>query len=82
MQSLWMLVAAFVFSIMGVCVKLASEHASTSEIVIARGAHPVVKLVPIPEQRPERRLGGAAGAILFMADDFDAPLEDFQEYME
>ncbi len=37
MQSLWMLVAAFVFSIMGVCVKLASEHASTSEIVIARG---------------------------------------------
>jgi len=25
MQSLWMLVAAFVFSIMGVCVKLASE---------------------------------------------------------
>ena len=32
-----MLFASFVFAIMGVCVKLASEHASTSEIVIARG---------------------------------------------
>jgi len=32
-----MLLASFVFAIMGVCVKLASEHASTSEIVIARG---------------------------------------------
>ena len=37
MQSLWMLVASFLFSIMGVCVKLASAHYSTSEIVAYRG---------------------------------------------
>ncbi len=37
-QSLWMLFAAFVFSIMGVCVKLASSMYSTSEIVMYRGA--------------------------------------------
>ena len=37
MQSLWMLVASFLFSIMGVCVKLASKHYSTSEIVAYRG---------------------------------------------
>ena len=37
MQSLWMLVASFLFSIMGVCVKLASSDYSTSEIVAYRG---------------------------------------------
>lgn len=37
MQSLWMLFASFLFSIMGVCVKLASNHYSTAEIVMYRG---------------------------------------------
>jgi S-adenosylmethionine uptake transporter len=36
MQSLWMLVAAFAFSVMGVCVKLASELFTTGEIVFYR----------------------------------------------
>jgi len=37
MQSLWMLFASFIFAIMGVCVKLASDLYSTSEIVMYRG---------------------------------------------
>jgi S-adenosylmethionine uptake transporter len=37
MQSLWMLFASFVFSIMGVCVKLASDMYSVAEIVMYRG---------------------------------------------
>jgi S-adenosylmethionine uptake transporter len=37
MQSLWMLFASFVFSIMSVCVKLASSMYSVSEIVLYRG---------------------------------------------
>lgn len=37
MQSLWMLVASFLFSIMGVGVKLASSSYSVSEIVAYRG---------------------------------------------
>lgn len=37
MQSLWMLVATFLFAAMGVCVKLASDLYSTSEIVMYRG---------------------------------------------
>lgn len=37
MQSLWMLVASFLFSIMGVCVKLASDYYPTAEIVAFRG---------------------------------------------
>ncbi len=52
------------------------------EVIIARGDVPVVKLTPLPEERPQRRAGGAAGMILYMADDFDAPLEEFAEYME
>ncbi|WP_293777106.1 DMT family transporter [uncultured Oxalicibacterium sp.] len=38
MQSLWMLFATFMFSIMGVCVKLASETYSVAEIIMYRGA--------------------------------------------
>ncbi|NMM37002.1 MAG: DMT family transporter [Glaciimonas sp.] len=37
MQSLWMLCATFLFAIMGVCVKLASDLYLTSEIVMFRG---------------------------------------------
>jgi S-adenosylmethionine uptake transporter len=37
MQSLWMLFASFMFTIMGVCVKLASDHYSTPEIIMYRG---------------------------------------------
>lgn len=37
MQSLWMLVASLLFSVMSVCVKLASAQYSTSEIVCYRG---------------------------------------------
>ncbi len=36
MQSLWMLFATFLFSLMGVCVKLVSEEYSTPEIVMYR----------------------------------------------
>ncbi|HCN90098.1 MAG TPA: EamA family transporter, partial [Oxalobacteraceae bacterium] len=42
MQSLWMLFASFVFALMGVCVKLASNLYSTSEIVMYRGIVGVV----------------------------------------
>ncbi len=44
MQSLWMLVASFGFSLMGVAVKLASETYSTAEIVMFRGLTGVVML--------------------------------------
>ncbi|MFZ6818126.1 DMT family transporter [Undibacterium sp. Ji22W] len=42
MQALWMLVATFLFSLMGVCVKLASETYNTAEIVTYRGAIGVI----------------------------------------
>lgn len=47
MQSLWMLFASFVFSIMGVCVKLASEMYSTIDIVMYRGMVGVIFMVAL-----------------------------------
>ncbi len=52
------------------------------EVIIARGDVPVVKLTPLPEAKPLRQLGIAEGFVIYMADDFDAPLEEFAEYME
>jgi antitoxin (DNA-binding transcriptional repressor) of toxin-antitoxin stability system len=46
-----------------------------------QGAH-VVQLVAVARQaRRKRKAGSAKGLIAHMADDFDAPLEDFREYM-
>jgi antitoxin (DNA-binding transcriptional repressor) of toxin-antitoxin stability system len=53
------------------------------EVMIVRGEKPVAKLVgeTSSEQKP-REPGKGKGHILYMAEDFDAPLEDFKEYME
>jgi len=53
------------------------------EIQILKADRVVAKLVPVvPNDEPCPRFGSARGSILSMADDFDAPLEDFKEYME
>jgi len=44
MHSLWMLFASFMFAAMGVCVKLASDTFSTSELVVCRGVIGIVTL--------------------------------------
>jgi acyl-CoA thioesterase FadM len=33
-------------------------------------------------ERPRRQLGTLKGSVLYMAPDFDAPLDEFREYME
>ena len=42
MQALWMALGALFFSIMGVCIKLASPHYGTMEILFYRGLTGVV----------------------------------------
>ena len=37
MQALWMVLAAFLFASMGVCVKMASAHFNAAELVFYRG---------------------------------------------
>ena len=50
------------------------------EVVITKDDQPVVKLVPIVLTKPRPQFGSAKGLIT-MSEDFDEPLEDFDEYM-
>jgi antitoxin (DNA-binding transcriptional repressor) of toxin-antitoxin stability system len=64
--------------------ELTHQWTPNEEVVITEGDPPVARLTRAaePEQRPPRRLGTLRGTVLYMAPDFDAPLEDFREYME
>ena len=37
MQAVWMILSSFLFATMGVCVKFASEHFNSAELVFYRG---------------------------------------------
>lgn len=50
------------------------------EFVITLEGKPVAKMGPADDAQPVRRFGSARGKIR-IADDFDAPLDDFAEYM-
>jgi antitoxin (DNA-binding transcriptional repressor) of toxin-antitoxin stability system len=58
--------------------ELMDEAAGGEEVVIARADGSSFRLVPL-ETAPRPRFGSARG-LFTMADDFDAPLEDFQDY--
>ena len=58
--------------------RLIREALEGEEIVIARGDEPVVKLTVV-EPSSARTLGTARGEVV-IADDFDAPLDDFAGY--
>jgi len=49
------------------------------EVVIARDNKPLLRLVPVGV--PTRAPGSARGRVR-LADDFDAPLEDFADYQK
>ena len=51
------------------------------EVLIAKDDQHIVKLVPVAGTKPAPQFGSAQGLIT-MAEDFDAPLEDFDEYAE
>lgn len=53
------------------------------ELVITKNDQPIAWLMRItPPSKEPRRPGTLRGTVLYMAPDFDAPLEDFKEYME
>ena len=62
---------------------LIAKLAPGEEIVITLDEQPVARLIgtPLPP-RTVRQSGTLRGTVLYMAPDFDTPLEDFQEYME
>jgi prevent-host-death family protein len=48
-------------------------------VFITKNGQETVQLVPVNSAQPRPRFGSAKGLIV-MSDDFDAPLEDFNEY--
>lgn len=53
------------------------------ELVLTDSGTPMAKIVRLPTQSAvPRKAGSAVGKILYIAPDFDAPLEEFKEYME
>lgn len=62
---------------------LIHQLAPGDEIVITEDNQAVARLTPVAvsPDRP-RRPGTLRGTVLYMAPDFDAPLDDFREYME
>jgi len=52
------------------------------DLVITEDGHPIATLTRSPRTSWACQPGSAKGKKYWMADDFDAPLEDFKEYME
>ncbi len=51
------------------------------EVVIAKDDQHIVKLVPVARAKSRPQFGSAKGLIT-MSEDFDEPLDEFEEYME
>ena len=60
--------------------ELVDKAMAGEEVVIARDHKPLLKLVPLQDHSRPLKPGSARGRI-WLADDFDAPLDDFKEYM-
>jgi prevent-host-death family protein len=52
------------------------------EVVITENNQPVARLLPASSPPAQRKLGSLRGTVKHMAPDFDAPLDEFKEYME
>ncbi len=61
--------------------RLIQRALAGEEIIVSKGKEPVVKIVPMPEARKGRRPGGAKGIVKRISQDFDEPLDEFEEYM-
>ena len=49
-------------------------------IILLNDKNQAVQLIPVARPKRKAKFGSAKG-LIHMADDFDAPLEDFREYM-
>ncbi len=60
---------------------LVKEAATGEEITITDGEIPLAKIVAAQAPKRQPRQPGSARGMIWMAPDFDAPLEDFKDYM-
>ena len=61
--------------------RLIQRSMDGEEIIIARNNHPVIRLEPIKPKPTKRKLGALQGLIKSIDSNFNAPLDDFQDYM-
>ena len=62
--------------------RLVDAAQSGEEIVITNHQKPVARIVPVLAPAHPRRKAGTLKGEVWMAPDFDAPLDDFKEYVE
>ena len=60
--------------------ELVEKASQGEEVVITRGDGAAFKLIPALEAEAQPRFGSAKGQV-WMSDDFDEPLDDFNDYM-
>lgn len=56
--------------------------AQGDELVITENNLPVARIVRTAASLAPRQLGAMKGTVIYMAPDFDAPLDDFKAYMQ
>lgn len=64
--------------------QLVEQVSKGEEVIVVRDHAAVAKIVPMPVAASEPRksgFGSAKDKLIYMADDFDAPLEDFKDYI-
>jgi antitoxin (DNA-binding transcriptional repressor) of toxin-antitoxin stability system len=52
-----------------------------AEVTIVENGQPVARIVAATSACRQRALGTMRGSVRYMAPDFDAPLDDFKEFM-
>lgn len=56
--------------------RLVESALKGEEVIIAKAGRPLVRLVPIQRPKQPRVPGTGKGGILYMAEDFNAPLPE------
>lgn len=61
--------------------RLIDDVALGEHVIITRNQVPVAQLVPVAKILPKPTFGSAKGMVK-MSEDFEAPIDDFQDYVE
>jgi prevent-host-death family protein len=61
--------------------KLVQQVGAGAEVLITRNGAPLARLVAAVAEEARERVPGTAKGLFTVPADFDAPLDDFQDYM-
>jgi prevent-host-death family protein len=65
----------------GQLASLIEEVGTGAEVVITHNGQPLARLVPASAGAVPDRVPGSARGLFTVPDDFDAPIEDFREFV-